>query len=87
MTTDETPGTRTRKARPMRQRDIEAAQRRYPVGTRVRYWSGAKIGEPTGTGTVEAAPYMFGGHTLCAFISDPNRHSDHIAVTHLEALR
>jgi len=64
--------------------EIEAALRMFPVGAKVRYWAGAKMGQPTGEGVVEGAPYMFGGHTLCAFIWDPNRHHDHIAVTHLE---
>ena len=64
--------------------DIEAARQRFPIGTEVRYWSGAKQGEPTGTGTVEGEPYMFGTHTLCAYIRGKDGGHDHIAVTNLE---
>ncbi len=34
------------------QREAEAFNRRYPVGTRMHYWSLEKEGDPTGTGKI-----------------------------------
>lgn len=65
--------------------DFGAVVRRWneahPVGTPVRYWTGAKWGAGE-VGTVREAAYVLGGHTPCAFVTG---HPACIALTHIEA--
>lgn len=61
---------------------VAAWNERYPVGTLVHYWRGARHGEPR-TGTTRSAAWPLGGHTPVVAIGGT---SGAIALTHVQPL-
>jgi hypothetical protein len=57
---------------------------KFRVGQTVRYWSGAKVGEPSGNAEILEGPVMM-GRTQTYRIRKPNGRTDYIATTHLES--
>lgn len=53
------------------------------VGTVVRYWRGAKSGEPSGVGETVSRAAVLGGHTAVIWI---NGCSGCIALSHVEVV-
>lgn len=58
----------------------EAFNAKYPIGTPVRYWPGAKIGAGTASVTRRAA-WMLGGHSAVVSVEG---YAGGIALTHIE---
>lgn len=68
-------------------RECEAWNRRHPVGTRVKYWSLARAGEPTGTAvTIAAAGESPIRDAAVVRIRRDRGGTDYIALTHVEPI-
>jgi hypothetical protein len=65
------------------QREADAFNAKCPVGTPVRYWSGLKEGEPTGTGEIEHPATVMCDHAVAWIQGARSCHS----ITHVEALK
>lgn len=55
----------------------------HPVGTLVKFWRGAKEGEPSGQGTTYAPAEVLSGHTAVVWIESCR---GCVALTHVEAI-
>lgn len=64
------------------ERIVEEWNRRVPVGTAVRYWTGAKSG-PGRRGETRSEAFALGGHTACVQVTG---HAAAIALSHVELL-
>ncbi len=64
------------------QREADVFNAAHPIGTRVRYWSGVKEGEPTGIGEIHHAATVVSEHA-CAWIKGAG--SCH-SISHVEAI-
>lgn len=65
------------------QKEVDAFNAKVPVGTLVRYWRGAKQGEPSGQGKTHHPATILGGHTAVGWIEGC---SGCVALTHIEVV-
>ncbi|MFA5123023.1 hypothetical protein [Zavarzinia sp.] len=52
----------------VQQLEVENFNLKHPVGTLVRYWRGAREGQPSGEGPTTYAAELMGGHTGVVWI-------------------
>lgn len=64
------------------QAEAEAFNRAHPVGTLMRYWSGLKEGEPTGTAAIWHPATVVSQHAVCWLQGVSSCHS----LSHVEAI-
>lgn len=63
--------------------DVERFNQKWPVGTKVRYWTGLREG-PGKEGKTSTDAELLGGHTAVVWIEGA---SGCVALTHVEVLR
>ncbi|MGY5634148.1 hypothetical protein ACW7N6_38045 [Streptomyces sp. UC1A3] len=76
-------GTRVAGARPDPAAHVAAWNRRYPEGTPVRYWTGAREGEGA-VGETRSAASVLEGHTAVVWVTG---HSACVALSHVQPVR
>lgn len=68
------------------ERAIAAFNARHPVGTRVRFWSGARRGDPSGTGTTISEALLWSRESAVVRIQRDAGGTDYLALTHVEVI-
>lgn len=66
------------------QKQADEFNAKYPNGARVRYWKGAKEGEPSGEGVMKYGPaQVLSGHTAVIWIEGC---AGCVALSHIEVV-
>jgi hypothetical protein len=60
---------------------VDSFNAQVPVGTVVRYWLGARNGQPSGVGAIKHPATVLGGHTAVGWIEGHGA----IALSHIDA--